>query len=44
MLSKKNHNLYGLIDKTYRFGEDRMTHHNFIKFGEKKKFEERAPN
>ena len=31
--------LYGLIDQTYKFGEDCMIHHNFIKF-ENKSFED----
>ena len=32
---EKNTHFQGLIDQNYRFGEARMTHHNFIKFGKK---------
>ena len=36
--------LFGLIEQTYKLGEDRMAHHNIIKFEMKKSFEERAQN
>ena len=41
-LEEENH-LLGLIDQTYRFAEDCMTHYKFIKFGEKK-IKRRLPN
>ena len=35
-IKNKRHILYGLNDQTYKFGDDRITNQNFIKFGEKK--------
>ena len=31
----KNKSSWGLINQTYKFGEDRMTHHKFIKLAKK---------
>ena len=36
IVEEKKHPIQGLVNQTYKFGEDRMTHHKFIKFGEKK--------